>query len=387
MVGAVTAFTLTSGVGLGIDPRGDPDLGTVPEIIVETGLAKGYGISVDSEIRIILNSKEEAQEVLKELEAHYINIATDKARSISQGYTAISATFEEEIAIVGIEKDQDEDVDEDDRENEAEDEVMEKKEALQALIDGNIITVIVEGKYEVVEEIVFQTETVKDPALGLDTTRVKQEGVNGSKTSVYSFITKNDDLVENKMSEENIKEPVNKIILEGPMLYTGNFSGAYIIRNQQSNKLLVVNAFRTWDEAGGRDADYIAAVEPMGPGDSWAPFASICVDSMRGKDGGYWQKFSFTGSGGTFQLRSYVTKEKYYYVAISSGYAQAVLNSTQKWCLYDMGDGSFIICSSNNTSQVLASTSDRDYTNVVVQAYSPTNAYQKWKLEKVTTPP
>ncbi|WP_162297931.1 peptidoglycan DD-metalloendopeptidase family protein [Halalkalibacillus sediminis] len=87
------------------------------------------------------------------------------------------------------------------------------------------------------ESLDFEEETKKSDEIYVGETKVEQEGSKGKKVITYEVVTKNNEVLEeNKVSEEVVEEPQNKIILEGtkplPSVGSGNFSwpavGGYI---------------------------------------------------------------------------------------------------------------------------------------------------------------
>ncbi|MCL1852338.1 MAG: protein kinase [Peptococcaceae bacterium] len=171
-------------------------------VLLAVGLAvflinnpKGYGISINDQVNIVVSSQREAQEVLDELAEHYLNLA--EVNSVS----SFLVTYEEEVEIVPVKKPS---------------EKIQKQEALQALINEKPLNVIIKGECELIEDIEFETETIKDANLDLNTTEIEQEGRKGSKRVSYAFVLKNGDFINKDMCGEVLLiEPVKEIILEG----------------------------------------------------------------------------------------------------------------------------------------------------------------------------
>lgn len=79
------------------------------------------------------------------------------------------------------------------------------------------INVISKGEYSTTETIPFNVITKTDYYLASGQTQIKQQGNDGSKTVAYSYVQKNDKITEKKVLEEKkIKEPVDKVIVQGP---------------------------------------------------------------------------------------------------------------------------------------------------------------------------
>ncbi|MCL1853574.1 MAG: protein kinase [Peptococcaceae bacterium] len=376
MVGAVTAFTLTSGAGLGIDPRGDPssegDLDLFCDAVfaaakissgmiglcLETEPVPGYGISVDSEIKIILTSIEEAQEVLKELEAHYTNLAE------SQNYTVSSVEFEEKIEVVettGLPG-----------------EVNKKQEALQVLIDEIIINVLVKGTYEVEEEIAFTTVTRKDVSIDFGVKKIHQEGSKGTKTLSFNYVAKNGALVEAETAvfkETITKAAVEEIILEGdkpsptnPHSVSGSFLGLYYIQNASTKYVLDTNI----------DLDTSAAQSNI---------LLLAAPNQRN----YLHQFNLRNAGGNaYYINFHKNYGSDYYVDIRTSDGKSIVSrylAYTTWYIFDIGDGNRVISNSAtlvpNQSLVITQRIRDIYSNIVLETYSPNSAIferQKWNL-------
>ncbi|MCL1852337.1 MAG: protein kinase [Peptococcaceae bacterium] len=157
---------------------------------------KVYGISIDGQMDIFVANKKEVSEVLDALTKHYASLLGANSVVIS------SVRYEEEVVSVKI--------------SSTKPEIMNKQDALEALINNYCLTVILEGEYEVTEEIDFETETKTDATLSLDTTQVRQEGRKGLRNVTYSFASTNGVCINQIMlTEIIIEEPVKEVILKG----------------------------------------------------------------------------------------------------------------------------------------------------------------------------
>ncbi|MCL1791042.1 MAG: leucine-rich repeat protein [Peptococcaceae bacterium] len=86
---------------------------------------------------------------------------------------------------------------------------------------------------EETEEIVFETQTVKDDQLTLHTTEVKQEGEKGSKTISYDYVSRNGVVVESiHRGEKVVKEVVDRVVLEGTKPLRFDAAGKEITNEQ-----------------------------------------------------------------------------------------------------------------------------------------------------------
>ncbi|MCL1851885.1 MAG: leucine-rich repeat domain-containing protein [Peptococcaceae bacterium] len=187
-----------------------------------------HGISINGQVTFILASKEDAQSVLDNLAAYYIQL-------INADANATTVTYEEKVEIVKTDPEmhrQDNQMHQDDplRQDSPPQTIliMNTQDALQALIEGKTQTengetttqpylhVILEWIGEVTEDIDYKTETKKDDTVILHTTEIQQEGEKGTKLISYKYIARNSVIIENTLLEERIaKEPVDEIILEG----------------------------------------------------------------------------------------------------------------------------------------------------------------------------
>jgi len=359
IIGAATLF-LFFGVGAKPNPVGDPDAvptddsDPIETIVIETDVATGYGISVNSQIKIVLSDKEEAQDVLKELEAYY------KTLFIAKGYSITSVSFEEKIEIVGIEQ---------------EEELIGKEEALQTLIAGGIINVIVQGTYEVTEETDFATETVKDSTIDVGPPFVRQEGVKGTKVITWSYIARNGVILDTetaKIKEAVTKEPVKKIIVEGnkpsptnPVPVSG-FSGSY---------------YKFYNTVTGYVMD----------ANAYTMYFGCPVRAAPDQGGSYLHRFRLLSQGGHCYYIQY--HENY---RNNNGIAEFYLNhfdtlgassTVQKWYFFDMGNGEFIIANSDkivmNQTLVITTSNGNSYSLIDLKPYTGDNRYQRWKLVAV----
>jgi serine/threonine protein kinase len=182
----------------------------LPGISSQT-VTTGYGISINGQSDIILSGEEEAKTVLEGIKSYYIDL------SVPAGSTVISsptATFEEIVEIVAIPVQTRE--------------IKDEQEALQTLINGKsqsteqtdiihpYLTVIIQGVYEISEEIDFERITKPSTDVDTGTKKVQQKGIKGSKDVTYTYIFKNGSFVERTSIEELItRKPVSEIILEG----------------------------------------------------------------------------------------------------------------------------------------------------------------------------
>lgn len=83
------------------------------------------------------------------------------------------------------------------------------------------ITRVSSGDYVEYEEIDYKTVTKKDSTLERGVTKIGQLGKNGKKKLVYNIIRENDQEVDRKLiSTEIVREPKDKIILEGTKVVT-----------------------------------------------------------------------------------------------------------------------------------------------------------------------
>ncbi|MCL1853652.1 MAG: G5 domain-containing protein [Peptococcaceae bacterium] len=160
-----------------------------------------YGISINGQTDMVLADKKEAQAVLVDLAAHYITLAG------ATDMTVTSVKYKEDVEVIKTKK--------------PTSKVMDKQEALEALIDSGII-VIVEGYSEITEDIMFETETIMDDNAELNTIQIQQEGETGSKNVTYTYVLNNSAIVEKSLLAETItKEPVKEIVLAGTKPTTG----------------------------------------------------------------------------------------------------------------------------------------------------------------------
>lgn len=323
--------------------------------IADIGAVTAYGISVDSQIIVVLADREDAQAVLKELEDHY------SALCASQGYSVTSVTFEETIDIVGMEQNE---------------EVIRKEEALQALIDNQVISVLVEGTYEVTEEINFQTETKKDDSLEVGSTEVRQAGKNGTKILIYTYTARNGVVIEEKtvkINETMIEEPVEEIIAQGnkpsptnPHPVSTTFSGMYSLQNPTTGYLIDANT---------------------------DTMVNIIYPHMASFQGTSLFRFSFSlvyFGDSRYHIKYHPNYGEYYFNQYGSGGNGAAITSwyaPEIWYLYNIGDENYVI-SSNSTlkaDQSLVITTDSTAVNagITMRPYSAANKLQWWKFNKV----
>ncbi|MCL1851764.1 MAG: protein kinase [Peptococcaceae bacterium] len=357
----------------------------------------GYGISVDEQIDIVLPNKKEAQAVLNELIAYYTHLT-------GAAPNAVSATYKEEVDVVKVslaQTDSPQDI-----------VVMNKQDALQALIDGKTITVndltfvqpylhvVLQWAGEVTEEIDFETDTRKDDALAPDTREVLQEGEAGSKILTYNYVSRNGFIVENTLLDEQIiKVPVSRIILEGPKTTEEkpseeapppgsdsndgaktpqkpeyrSLEGSYIIKSYNSG--IVLNASASPGQVG--IGTNVCIMDSDG-----TPEQKFHVKVYEEKEPG---KF-------TYRIIS-LSNDKGYYIDVYGNPGHVVaganvhiwgdtLSGNNIWSIEEEG-GYYIIRNSLNSNLVLTAASSTNRANVGIQEYSPSNTLQKWKLSKI----
>ncbi|MCL1791050.1 MAG: protein kinase [Peptococcaceae bacterium] len=367
-IGAIFENGIVSVIGNGIDPEdenglSDPadDSDPIETAVIEKEKAVGYGISVNSQIKMTLADKAEAQAVLKELEAHYKALATAK------GYSIASVSFEEKVEIVGTEQGG---------------KIVGKKEALQTLIDGKIINVVVKGTYEVSEKIPFTTEKVKDQSMDVGTSATRQKGVQGTKVITWSYTTKNGVVQEKdkaKLKETVTKQPVKEIIAEGnkpspnnPVAVSGFSSSYYKFYCVATGYVMDANAFR----------DNLASGQPV----------RAAVD----QGGSYLHQFRLQHPSGQDSHCYYINyHENYrnnsgvaeYYLGIFGGDALGAAPSTVRWYFFDIGGGYFVIANSDkiimNQTLVVTTRTTSSYSLIDIKPYTGSNSSQKWRLVSV----
>jgi hypothetical protein len=185
-------------------------LNVIPEKVT------GYGISVNSQPVLFLSSEKDAQAVLDEVKAYYVNL--------SDAEIVPRIDFEETVEVSELEVKLTD--------------LKTKEEAFRLLIEGDppCLTVILEATVEITEEIEYEVERKHNPSLPADSSTMQQEGQNGSKQVTYTCIFRNGFLVEKTAQEETIiKAPVNEIILEGTQPLRIDLSDRGITNQQLAN--------------------------------------------------------------------------------------------------------------------------------------------------------
>lgn len=176
---------------------------------------------------------------------------------------------------------------------------------LGALVIFNIIDAnsSVTKTEEVKETVNFSTETVYDKNMRENTTTIKQEGRNGSKTVTYSIMYKyGKETKRVKLSESIIEPSQNKIVVKGTkkvyICSDGTEHDTVNEKNECENKILWTkqrdaslqkcyadsNKFNCWyDEYPGTTLhwDYYTYVNPGNSGSSGSRTGAICRDGWR----------------------------------------------------------------------------------------------------------
>ncbi|MCL1789768.1 MAG: protein kinase [Peptococcaceae bacterium] len=324
--------------------------------VTETPSATGYGISIDSEIRMTLPGKEEAKDVLKEFVAYHKSLITSK------GYTITSVAFEENVGITGTDQNKN---------------PMETKEALQTLIENGLINITIKGTYEETAEIDFTTETKTDNTLEYGTEQI-QEGEKGSKTTTYSYTARNNSIVDSETTvlEETIKAPVNKIVTQGnkpsptnPRPVNKTFQGSYSIQNPTTGYL--IDAY----------SDTLQNLIPV----RTAPFQGSSLF-----------RFSYTllyVEDYRYIIKYHPNYGEFYFSkesgdnATSGACVTSWYSPYTKWYLFDIGEGNYVVSASNklvvDQSLVITSESSAINSYITVRPFSPTNKLQWWMFNKV----
>ena len=256
-------------------------------VVLVSSLTVKYGININGQTDIILSDHKEAQAVLDDLKAYYTDLASSAAIDIS------SVTYEETVEVA--------------KARAPASKIKDKNEALQALIKGqdhtqtieytvtqgetiqeiaqkyNITTeaiiaenedlaitvdtlpqdpltegatiklavaqpylhVVIEGSFNITEEIDIEIHTEKKDTLLQNTAKVQQEGEKGFRDAIYTIVLKNNVPVEKTILEETIhKEMVPKIVFEGsrpPRPGADSEQLKYIIHRESTGNVKATN--------------------------------------------------------------------------------------------------------------------------------------------------
>ena len=88
------------------------------------------------------------------------------------------------------------------------------------------INIVVKGQRTQTEKVSFQTITERDNSLANNKTVVKQEGQAGEKQVTVAYVEKNGVSVERTVLKEEVtKKPVNKVVVQGPVVVASASTG------------------------------------------------------------------------------------------------------------------------------------------------------------------
>ena len=150
------------------------------------------------------------------------------------------------------------------------------------------LTVLSKGTLTSTETLPYDVVTTTDTALDSGKTVVKEQGSNGSKVVIYSYLQKNGQNTSKQIIEEKVtKKPVTQVVAEGPGLTAVSLANAVSRGSNSSTGIVWPLRGQITSPYGSRWGSFHTGIDiSAGTGSSYSAAASGKVVAA-GWDGGY----------------------------------------------------------------------------------------------------